>query len=101
MEAIFTNPNRTLIVTSGGSAIYAFAISNSGIYTVAANVNAPSDGANSFYVNIDAQPTDPTMIWDVPVTSGFTNQIVSWRGDETDNNSAVRAKNVQPYCWHT
>jgi hypothetical protein len=47
------------------------------------NVNAPSTAANSFYVNIDAQPRDPTMIWDVAVSTGFTNQLVSWRGNGT------------------
>jgi hypothetical protein len=52
-----------------------------------ANVNAPNDSANSFYVNIDAQPTDPTMIWDIPLTTGFTNQLVSWRGNGTDTNN--------------
>jgi hypothetical protein len=74
-------------VNSGGSAVYAFVITNAGNYTVSANVNAPGDGANSFYVNIDAQPTDPTMIWDIPVTSGFTNQTVSWRGNGTDTTA--------------
>lgn len=54
---------------------------------ISAIVNAPSTAANSFYVNIDSQPTDPTMIWDVPATSGFTNLLVSWRGSGTDTNN--------------
>lgn len=74
-------------VTNGGSAVYAVVITNSGSYTVSANVNAPGDGANSFYVNIDALPSDPTMIWDIPVASGFTNQPVSWRGNGTDTTA--------------
>ena len=37
-------------------------------------------------VNVDAQPTDPTNIWDIPITSGFVQQIVSWRGNGADGN---------------
>jgi len=33
------------------------------------------------FLNIDAQPTDPTMIWDIPLTTGFTSKTVSWRGN--------------------
>lgn len=68
----------------GGSAIYNFTVTNAGNYVVQGFVNAPSDAANSFYINIDAQPTDPMMIWDIPVTTGFTNQTVCWRGNGTD-----------------
>lgn len=32
-------------------------------------------------MNIDAQPTDPTMVWDTPVTSSLTSETVSWRGN--------------------
>jgi hypothetical protein len=70
-------------VSNGGRAVYTFALSNSGNYTMSANVNAPNPSANSFYVNIDAEPTDPTMIWDIPVAIGFTNQVVCWRGNGT------------------
>jgi hypothetical protein len=75
-------------VTTGGRAIYGFVISNPGLYVVSANVSAPSDAANSFYVNIDASPTDPGMIWDLPISPAFTSQTVSWRGNGgTDTNS--------------
>jgi hypothetical protein len=70
-------------VINGGQAVYAFNLTNAGSYVIMANVNAPSTAANSFYVNIDAQPSDPTMIWDVAVSTGFTNQLVSWRGNGT------------------
>ena len=74
-------------LSGSGEAIYGFTITNAGNYVINALVNAPSDAANSFYINIDGQPTDPTMIWDVPVTSGFTNQLVSWRGNGADTNN--------------
>jgi regulation of enolase protein 1 (concanavalin A-like superfamily) len=44
-------------------------------------VNTPSTAANSFYVNVDTTPTDPVMIWDTAVTTGFVKQTVSWRGN--------------------
>jgi hypothetical protein len=76
-------------VTSGGQAAYTFNVPNAGSYVVSALVNAPGTDNNSFFVNIDAQPTDPTMIWDMPVTSGFANETVTWRGSGTaDTNSS-------------
>lgn len=74
-------------VANGGVAVYGFIITNAGQYTVSAMVNCPDGSANSFYLNIDAQPSDPTMIWDVPITSGFANEVVSWRGTGTDTNN--------------
>jgi hypothetical protein len=75
-------------ISGAGQALYGFSVPTAGSYVVLANVNAPNGGANSFYVNIDALPTDPTMIWDVPVTTGFANQMVSWRGNGVlDTNS--------------
>ena len=73
--------------TSGGTAIYNFTITNAGNYEIEALVNAPNANANSFYVNIDSQPQDPTMIWDImPLTSGFEQRVVSWRGNGSQNN---------------
>ncbi len=74
----------------GGSATYNFNITKAGYYCVSAMVNAPSTSQNSFFVNIDAQPTNPLMIWDIPVTSGFANQVVSWRGN--GNGNAAQAQ---------
>ncbi|HWX19233.1 MAG TPA: hypothetical protein VN578_04910 [Candidatus Binatia bacterium] len=71
-------------VTNGGQAAFTFTITTAGNYVVQALVNAPSTAANSFFVNVDGQPQDPTMIFDVPLTSGFEQRIVSWRGNGTD-----------------
>jgi hypothetical protein len=79
-------------VTAGGRAAYSFTVPTAGNYTISALVNAPDDGANSFFVNIDAEPTDPTMIWDVPITSGLTARTVSWRGTGTYNNNQYAPK---------
>ncbi len=74
----------TTVVASGGQATYTFTLTNSGNYVVQALVNCPDASANSFWVNIDAVPTDPNMIWDVNTTSGFEQRLVSWRGLGTD-----------------
>ena len=70
-------------VSTGGVATYTFSITNAGNYVIQALVNAPSDSANSFYVNIDAMPTDPYDTWQIPITSGFQNLVVSWQGTGT------------------
>ncbi len=70
----------TTTVTNGGRAAYAFTLPVRGNYIVLALVSAPDESANSFFANIDAEPVDPDMIWDVPVTSGFETRAISWRG---------------------
>jgi hypothetical protein len=75
--------NTLTAATNGGRAAYVFTVTNAGNYIITGTVNAPDGGANSCYVNIDAEPADPTMIWDIPVTSGFESRIVSWRGNGT------------------
>ena len=87
-----SQPVETLSPSTGGQATYDFQITAAGNYTISALVNAQNNGANSFYVNVDAQPTDPTMIWDIPVVSGFTNAVVSWRGTGTDGNNQFSPK---------
>lgn len=65
-------------LSGSGRAAYSFTITNAGPYMVSAMVNAPNNSANSFYVNIDAEPTDPQNVWDIPVTTGFMSRTVSW-----------------------
>jgi hypothetical protein len=74
-------------VSTGGRAVFNFTITNSGTFVVQGLVNAASDAGNSFYLNIDADPTDPTTIWDIPLTSGFEQRIASWRGNGTPTSS--------------
>jgi hypothetical protein len=59
---------------------------------VQALVNAPGEDANSFYVNVDAQPEDPLMIWDFEVTNGFEERTVSWRGNGTPESDEIAPK---------
>ena len=68
-------------ITNGGTATYTFNITNAGNYVIQALVNAPTNGMDSFFVNIDAMPTDPYMIWKIlPATVGFQNEVVCWQG---------------------
>lgn len=65
----------------GGAARYRFNITQPGDYIIRAAVNAPNANSDSFYINIDAEPTDPTMIWDIgALTAGVEERVVSWRG---------------------
>jgi len=75
--------------TNGGQLVYFFQTTSSSAFAVEAQVDAPSIGANSFYVNIDGPPADPADIWDVPVTAGFTNVIVTWRGNGTNDQIGI------------
>jgi hypothetical protein len=67
-------------VGSGGRASYRFDLNEPGEYVVKAVVDALDDSSNSFYVNIDAEPQDPAMIWDIKLTNGFEARTISWRG---------------------
>jgi hypothetical protein len=82
-------------VTAGGQAVYTFNISTAGHYVVSVSVNAPSQDNNSLFLNIDAQPTDPTMIWDIPLTTGFASETVSWRGNGVVSSTASSGLTAQ------
>ena len=68
-------------LADGGRAVFNFTITNVGNYEIETLVCAPDESTNSFFVNIDAQPVDPDMIWDIQLTSGFEKRLVNWRGN--------------------
>jgi hypothetical protein len=74
-------------INGSGRVAYTFLALHTGNYVIEATVNAPNDSANSLYVNIDAEPQDPGMIWDIPITSGFEQRTVNWRGNGTVTNN--------------
>lgn len=76
----------------GGRAVFSFTITNAGNYVLQAVVDAPGEDSNSFYVNVDSQPEDPAMIWDIDVTSGFEERTVSWRGKGTAESDEIVPK---------
>lgn len=65
---------------NGGQASYRFTIEESGEYLVRVMVDAPSTASNSFFVNVDGDPSS-TMIWDVQPTNGLDWRYVSMRED--------------------
>ena len=84
-------------ITNGGEVLYNFVVTNAGNYVIEALVNAPNMGEKSFWVNINTNtpsnitvlPQNPTMITDIPLTSGFEERILSWRGNGTASNDAI------------
>ncbi|HET7767397.1 MAG TPA: hypothetical protein VFN74_01405, partial [Chloroflexota bacterium] len=70
----------------GGKAACTFNVAVAGNYVIDMVVDAATLGSNSLFVNVDAEPTAPTMIWDVTsLTSGFQTRTVSWRGTGTES----------------
>ena len=67
----------------GGAARYRFNIAQTGDHIIRAVVNAPDISSDSFFINIDGEPLDPFMIWDINLTSGLQERLVSWRGNGT------------------
>ena len=74
-----------------GKASYRFNIDNAEDYIIKMVVDAEDGSDNSLFVNIDSEPSSPTMIWDIePLTTGFEERSVSWRGSGTyDKNEFV------------
>jgi len=77
-QSIYTDENPY----SGGKASYIFNIDSTGDYKINTIVNAKDLSSNSFFINIDEEPTT-YMIWDIPITDGFEERTVSWRGSGT------------------
>ena len=89
-----SQPERTEL-PDGGKAVINFNIPQAGNYVLYALVNAPGEDANSFYVNVDAPPEDPAMIWDIDVTNGFEERTVNWRGKGT-----AESDEIVPKCFN-
>lgn len=90
-NGVISQPEQTEL-GEGGKAVFTFTVTNEGDYVITAQVNAPDEASNSFFVNVDAQPEDPTMIWDIDVTSGFETRTVSWRGNGDANSDEISPK---------
>ena len=85
----------TTDASGGGKAVFTFKVAVAGDYVVAGIVNAPDDDNNSFYLNIDADPTDPLMIWDLEATNGFEERISNWRGSGEAGNGEFNPKSFK------
>jgi parallel beta helix pectate lyase-like protein len=76
----------------GGAARYRFNITQPGDYVIKATVDAPNVSADSLFINIDGEPTDPTMIWDIGATTGLEERVMSWRGGGTFDSPEFKPK---------
>jgi hypothetical protein len=90
-DGAISQPAQTEIA-DGGKAVFAFKVAKDGDYVIHAVVNAPDEDSNSFFLNIDALPEDPLMIWDMEVTKGFEERIVSWRGNGDSSSDEYAPK---------
>lgn len=79
-------------LAEGGRAVFSFTVDQADNYVISAMVNAPAEDANSFFLNIDAEPDAPLMIWDMDVTNGFEERIVSWRGKGDASDDEFKPK---------
>lgn len=86
-----SQPSETGLST-GGRASYLFSVPTAGDYVVNMIIDAPSEARNSVFVNIDAEPQDPAMIWHIPLTSGAQSRTVSWQGGGTYDNPQFAPK---------
>jgi hypothetical protein len=82
----------TLDPASGGMAAYRFVVTDADDYTVSMLVDAPAVDANSLFVGIDAMPASPEAIWDIALTVGPEERVVSWRGSGTPDAPESDAK---------
>jgi hypothetical protein len=76
---------RTNGPAAGGRLSYRFVVNEAGPYVVQAFIAASKLAAppGAVYLNIDAEPTGPEMIWDVPGDAYYQERLASWRGSGT------------------
>jgi len=90
-DGAISQPQQTELA-DGGKAVFDFTLAKAGIYELYAVVNAAAEDSNSFYLNIDAAPEDPLMVWDIDVTTGFEERVVSWRGKGDADSDEFKPK---------
>ncbi|MEK7539120.1 MAG: LamG-like jellyroll fold domain-containing protein, partial [Patescibacteria group bacterium] len=72
---------------AGGKAVYGFNAPVSGNYIISGLVNASSQANNSFFINIDTEPSIDNA-WYLNTTSGLEERIASWGGYSSGGNQA-------------
>ncbi|HUR58747.1 MAG TPA: hypothetical protein VM029_13630 [Opitutaceae bacterium] len=90
-DGAFGQPDVTEL-SDGGKATFDFTVPAAGNYVIHAVVDASGEEANSFFLNIDGPPEDPGMIWDIDVTNGFAERVVSWRGKGEADSDEFKPK---------
>lgn len=81
--------------STAGRAIAFFTVPTNTEVRVFTTVNAETIGDDSFFVQIDAEPADPSGVWDVtPITSGFESRPIQLRAQWTNQIPTVQLTNV-------
>lgn len=86
-----SQPTTTSLGAAGRIALK-FNVITAGDYAVILRVDAPNESSNSLYFNLNAEPVDPQMVWDLPVTAGFQNRVGAWRGNATFDQAEFAPK---------
>ena len=81
---------QTTLPSDGGRLSFQFTITNAGLYAVNTIVSAPDGGSDSFFVNIDSEPTDQN-VWSIPNTIGFEIRDVRYTGETNAHQFALTA----------
>ena len=71
--------------SDGGRLCYGFTAAGPGTLRLSMTMNATNFAQDSMYINVDAEPTHPSMIWDVPLATNFVSRVVGWRGGGTSS----------------
>ncbi|MCR4335624.1 MAG: right-handed parallel beta-helix repeat-containing protein [archaeon] len=67
---------------NGGKAVCNLNVSEAGEYVIQVNANAPNDGSNSIFINVDSDANSDQMVWDIPIAIGFQDSNANWRGQD-------------------
>jgi hypothetical protein len=82
---VLVQPSDASDPLQAGRAAYSFTVTEPGDYFVIGEVDAPDWSSNSFFVNVDAEPTGDYMAWHIPITAGIQRRIVNWQGNGTSD----------------
>lgn len=89
------NPNQFLDPVSGAQAYYYLTIPTAGNYVVTNTCIAQDEAHDSFYINFDSYPSEPTNVCDIePPVTVATPYAVTWRG-----NGTPTAPQFSPNIW--
>lgn len=92
-DTTISQGTETLDPAAGGRALYRFKVITAGDYTLAALVNWPDSGSNSFFYNIDSEPTSPANVWTGTLTTGLQSRPLTWAAEVTAHVHTLSAGN--------
>jgi hypothetical protein len=88
-NGILVQPCETGITNSGRMSCR-FKVANAAEFAVAADVRTAGAGGGSFYVNIDGEPVEPEMVWEIPATRSFALRVATWGRSQTNAKPAPK-----------